>query len=146
MPYFKNVSLLEVTKPVKFDVKSAWKNFWKQSNQLNEQLLDAAEMGDEKAITNLLEVSRKTLYINVNTLGLDDWSPLHFACNEANLNIVSILLHHKANVNLKSNIRRTPLHMAVMRGAFEISNLLLLNGAEVDCTDFEFFTPIHMAS
>jgi len=82
-------------------------------------------MGDEKTIVQLLEERKKTYYINVNALGLDDWTALHFACDEGNLNIVSILLIHKANVNLKTTFHRTPLHMAVMRGALEISKLLI---------------------
>jgi hypothetical protein len=58
----------------------AWKEFWNEAKRLRESLLDAAEIGDEKKVRELLEVKSQQSYIEVNARGLDDMTPLHFAC------------------------------------------------------------------
>ena len=58
--------------------------------------------------------------------------PLHLAINKRNLEIVKLLLKHKANPN-RTNIRGdTPLFIAVSRGYIEIVKELLNHGAAVD--------------
>ena len=108
--------------------------------------MDAAELGDEKKIRDLLVFSKNIYYIDMDIKGLDDWTALHFACNENNIMIVTVLLEHKAKVNARTNFMRTPLHFAVMRGSLELSKLLHKHGADVNVLDKESVTPLHMAS
>lgn len=46
--------------------------------------------------------------------GLDDWTALHFASNEGNLDIVNILIKHGAKIDALTKFQRTPFFLTVM--------------------------------
>lgn len=80
---------------------------------MNEHLLDYAELGDAQSIETLL-IPTIEYYLDVDTKGLDDWTALHFASNEGNLNIVDILIKHGATVDALTKFSRTPFFLTVM--------------------------------
>lgn len=59
-------------------------------------------------------------------------SALHAASRYGNLEIVTYLIGHGANVNLKGNFGDTPLMYAASVGKFEIVKLLIEKGADVN--------------
>lgn len=73
----------------------------------------------------------------------DDWTGLHVAVNEGNVDIVGILLKYKANIDAKTKMGRTPLHITVLRGVTGIVKVLVEYGANINCEDDLLATPLH---
>ena len=57
---------------------------------------------------------------SVDAKGRDGFTALHYSCRYGDVNIVKILIKHKANVNAKTVSGNTPLHMAALYGQFEV--------------------------
>lgn len=77
----------------------------------------------------------------------DQQSPLISAVLQRNLNMVKILLRHRANVNETCiNTRKTPLAYAVTDSTLEIVKILLKFGADVEKKDRLGSTPLLTAS
>ena len=70
-------------------------------------------------------------------------TPLHLACNNEHIGIVSILLRMNANPNARNSRQETPLHLAVRKGALAIVAKLLDKGAHLMARDVEGSTPLH---
>jgi ankyrin repeat protein len=64
----------------------------------------------------------------VNRLG---WTPLHYAASKGQLDMVNLLLMHKAIVNAPAPDGTTPLMMAAFSGSEPVVQALLNAGAEV---------------
>lgn len=112
---------------------------------MNEHLLDYAELGDIDSIKNLLE-SRTEFYLDIDTKGLDDWTPLHMAANEGYVDIIHLLLDHAANIEASTKLGRTPLMIAVQQNQAECAKALLQRGAKINAQDKDCNTALHMAS
>ena len=52
----------------------------------------------------------------VNSKGLDDWRPIHFASYEGFDDMVDLLLKHGADINASTIFKRNALHIASIRG------------------------------
>lgn len=96
------------------------------AQDVNEALLVAARKSDVAAVKELLakgaDVNAKTQY---------GATPLSYACDRGNLEIVKLLLEHGANVNVKDTFyKATPLTWASSKGHGEIVRALLVKGAE----------------
>jgi ankyrin repeat protein len=65
---------------------------------------------------------------------------------DANLDLVALLLANNANVNTTGAISATPLHTAVRLGRKDIAELLLANKAKVNAKNDYGSTPLHIAS
>ncbi|CAD8154308.1 unnamed protein product [Paramecium pentaurelia] len=138
----RNLENFEV--PV-FDLKEvAWKNYWKQSREISEQLLHHVQQNDKDKVFELL--SNPSIYIDINIKDLDDWTPLHFACQYNNLEIVQYLLKQEANPKSLSLDKKSPLHIASIKNTCEICELLINYGANLDELDSDLNTPLHIAS
>ena len=121
---------------------------------------DAAESGDSKAVTDLLDSKKQTYPAeidsksyncfksppNLENRSLDDWTALHMAVNCGHVSVVEILLNHNANIEAQTSMLRTPLHLSCMRGNIEIVKLLVNCQASINSTDHELNTPLHYAS
>ncbi|MEJ2703606.1 MAG: transglutaminase domain-containing protein, partial [Sedimentisphaerales bacterium] len=66
-----------------------------------------------------------------NKVDLYDWTPLHFAAQAGQTDIVEYLITNGADVNAKSIQGETPLQLAANNDHKEIMRLLIANGAEV---------------
>ena len=55
----------------------------------------------------------------VDAKGQDGYTALHYSCRYGHVDIVKILIKHKANVNAKTDSDDTPLHVAALYGQFE---------------------------
>ena len=71
---------------------------------------------------------------------------MYLAVHTQNLEIVSILIDFKANVNLPQIDNETPLHVAVKKNNSELVDLLLENGADTNVkTSGNLQTALHYA-
>jgi ankyrin repeat protein len=80
-------------------------------SQVDTDLLDASKIGDlekmKRAIENEADVNAKDEY---------GWTPLHWACYNGKVAIISFLLDKKADVNAEDNYGDTPLLKACFFG------------------------------
>ncbi|KRX10058.1 Protein kinase-like domain [Pseudocohnilembus persalinus] len=121
-----------------------WTQFWDRINKMGQNLLDFAELGEEGNLIKLFQTAKKEfLPIDINHKGFDDYTALHYACQEGNPNIVKILIDKKADLDAKTIFQRTPLHLAALRGYNQIIELLIEKGADINCQDKLFSTPLH---
>ena len=77
----------------------------------------------------------------------DDLTPLHYAVESEDVNIVGLLLKLNANVTACGS-SRAPLHIAAKKDNLEIIRVLVQNGhpADIDVRDIEDYTPLHVAA
>ncbi|KAF3444329.1 hypothetical protein FNV43_RR14019 [Rhamnella rubrinervis] len=71
--------------------------------------------------------TKKTSLIAKNQQDYDNRTALHLAASEGHASIVELLLHYKANVNLKDRWQRTPLTDARLYGHRDICRILEVN-------------------
>lgn len=107
--------------------------------------LDIVEVGNYEKVIDLLD-SDKSLYpIDINFKGLDEWTALHFACNEGHLNLVRLLIKKGAQLESETSMKRRPIHLASLRGNHEIVKVLIENKVDVNSQDSDFYTALHYA-
>jgi ankyrin repeat protein len=82
----------------------------------------------------------------VNAVGPEGRTPLHFAADYGCLPIADILLQHKANVQARDTFGKTPLHKAATFGDDRLVELLLAHGAAIEAKDNFGFTPLRDAA
>jgi ankyrin repeat protein len=70
-------------------------------------------------------------HAGVDVVDREFWTPLHHASYMKHKKVVRLLLEHGANVDFKSNDRRTPLRLiSENSGSLEVAQLLLEHGAD----------------
>ena len=72
-------------------------------------------------------------------------TPLHFAAENGQEEVVEQLIDKGANVNANAKWERTPLHGTAKTGQIGIIELLITAGANVNAKDFENKTPLDEA-
>lgn len=130
-------------------------------------LHSAIEQKNEENVKMLLD---EKLNININSI--DKYrkaSPLHYACESCNLNIIQMLFNYSdvqskklienqqenieenhfvslIQINCKDKQNRTPLHVAVNSNFFDCVDLLLKQpGIEINAIDSNKIVPLHLA-
>ncbi|CAK7344195.1 unnamed protein product [Dovyalis caffra] len=114
--------------------------------QLIGNFLSFASRGDRVGLNQMLRDG-----ISPNVQDYDKRTALHLAASEGHAPIVELLLHYRANVNLKDRWQRTPLTDARLYGYRDICRILEVNGGkdfindqpmtvrhEQDCTEMNF--------
>ena len=87
--------------------------------------------GDFESVRNLLVLGTD---INIPH-GRANFTPLHLATMECNLDIVQFLIEHgSANIDPRSNVGWTPLMLAVSNGFFNMVKYLVMKDADVNAT------------
>jgi ankyrin repeat protein len=94
-------------------------------NTLSEQLFDACKKGNIKGVKRLLNEKE----VDPNLVDNEGKTPLHYVCNNGNLDIVKLLLKANADPNLPNKYGDTPLHCSCAKGDIKIAELLIANGA-----------------
>ncbi|QRI43014.1 ankyrin repeat protein [Cheloniid poxvirus 1] len=104
-------------------------------------LFNAIKNNDYNRVVDLI----RHYNIDVNKIEDNEYiSPLHYAVECGNKDIVISILEHGADVNLHTGDIQTPIHTAVNAGNLEMVKLLVENGADVDtCNNCEYHaTPL----
>jgi len=85
---------------------------------------------------------------DINAMGGSWGAPLNAASSQGHLGVVSLLLQHNANVNVKSigYYNWTSLHFASAFGHAKVAQLLLEHGADVNAVSTSNSTPLKWAS
>lgn len=104
----------------------------------NDNLIRAAEAGNEKEVSQLLAKGA-----DANAKDRNDYPALYFAAYKGHKNVVALLIDKGADVNAKGNGGYTPLHGAAMGGHKEIAELLIEKGADVNARSVHGMTPLH---
>jgi ankyrin repeat protein len=73
-------------------------------------------------------------------------TPLHYASQNGDLNVATLLLAAKSDVKLQDAVGFTPLHWAVVTENFEMTELLLDNGSDAEIKDNKGASPLHYAA
>src|ERR1700756_2981435 len=109
---------------------------------LSASIQEAAKSGDLKVLRNLLN-GNADLVFSKDTNGN---TPLHLAAHGNHIDVVSLLLLSKADVNAENNDGWSPLLLAAQEGHRDIVELLLEHKAEVNTKNKDGFTPLHVAA
>lgn len=73
------------------------------------------------------------------------WTALHYAAAAGDLQIVAVLLEHRADLNSLSPNHTTPLMMAARKGNVSVAELLLKEGAHLDAKNMQGMTALDFA-
>ena len=101
----------------------------------------AVRRNDLQALKDLLASNQAAVYEVDNK----DYTALHWAARNGNLDLVNVLLDSSADVDAVQFSKRTPLMYAAMHGSVEISRALLKHGATVDTVDNSGVTALMFA-
>jgi ankyrin repeat protein len=104
-------------------------------------LADAAKRGDANAVRALL--AKKA---DVNAAAVDSSTPLIWAVQSNNLEVVSLLIDAGANVNAETRYKITPMSLACTNGNAAIIERLLKAGVDANSTSEEGQTALMTAA
>ncbi|MEE2742595.1 MAG: ankyrin repeat domain-containing protein [Bdellovibrionota bacterium] len=83
--------------------------------------------------------------ININEIDKNVQTPLHYACEEENTNLVKLLLNAGGYVNSRGYYNITPLHVACGKNNLPLVDELIHAGAYVDLKNDWGLTPLDVA-
>ena len=72
----------------------------------------------------------------------EGWTSLHLAAQEGKLETVKLLIQHGAEIEARSNDRRTPMHLACLKGHADVVQYLIQQNASCNVTDASNWTPL----
>jgi len=104
-------------------------------------LLQATQAGDKEQVTRLLLQKCDP----DQTDSVYQWTALHLACRDGRLEIIKLLVAHKANVDARDCLGQTPLHRAAHWGQTAIVRYLISVGADFTALDQLFQSPEELA-
>ncbi|XP_034624655.1 ankyrin repeat domain-containing protein 36C-like isoform X12 [Trachemys scripta elegans] len=83
---------------------------------------------------------------DINQLDKENRTPLHLACANGHLDVVTYLVDNKCKLNLCDNNNRSPLMKAVQCQQEKCATMLLEHGAEPNLVDVNSNTALHLAA
>jgi serine/threonine-protein phosphatase 6 regulatory ankyrin repeat subunit B len=106
-----------------------------------------SELQPRSSLISTIDKPKKTKSTseNVDTADGEDRTPLFYACQNGNAEMVNYLLDQGAEVNWSDNSNQTPLFIACQNGRTEVVRILLEHEAVVNCTDNDDRTPLFYA-
>ena len=110
----------------------------------HEDVHAAAKSGDTDEVAALLSMDNRL----TRTFDADGWSPLHLAAHYGHADVVSLLLHNNAPVDLRSanQMANTALHAALAGRRADVVPILLDAGADVNARQHGGWTALHAAA
>ena len=83
--------------------------------------------------------------VDVNLKGKDQTSALTLACRTGHLQVVKLLVQHRAIIDIYDLGKRTPLHWAMCYGYLSVASCLLQNGSDPFILDKNGQYPLQLA-
>ncbi|WP_456201480.1 ankyrin repeat domain-containing protein [Wolbachia endosymbiont of Protocalliphora sialia] len=114
--------------------------------RLNKQLLTAVQDGDFEKVKDLVSRGASLDAANIDAQDKDGKTPLHFAAQEGNLDMVQFFLNRGANIKAKDMYGWTPLHFASAYGKFDVVKFFLDSNINIRAKDRYGDTPLHLAA
>ena len=111
----------------------------------NDLLFNAINHHNIADVSALLEDSEA----NVNCTNINGQTPLHYAVDAQNTQIIQLLLEFGASPDTQEHQevgKNTPLHMAVERNMLDVVDLFLQCGADPTIPNVHGFTCLHVAA
>lgn len=107
------------------------------------QIKNAVMDGNARKVGRLLRKDPRLIGSVDPTMG---WTPLHWAAQKGDMDVVKLLLSKGADVNAYHEKAGTPLHMAVYSGQAEVARLLIAGGADLNVvTKAKRESPLYLA-
>ena len=116
-------------------------NKFYQLSEIHQQILIVTLI--EHNMVDTLKVITESSY-NLNFL-IRGQTPLHFAINNQNMDMVRILIEHNADLELDDHYKETALNCAVRKGSIDIIKYLLKQGADVNTHSSDRTSPLTFA-
>ncbi|WP_265022323.1 ankyrin repeat domain-containing protein [Wolbachia endosymbiont (group B) of Ischnura elegans] len=107
---------------------------------LDKELLISTEKGDLEKVRDGIRQG-----VNVNVQGRQGWTPVFWAIQKNNFNIVELLLDNNADIKVKDDEGWTPIHWAVQLGSLDVVKRLVERGADVNALTADGRTPYDLA-
>ncbi|MGL9761743.1 MAG: ankyrin repeat domain-containing protein [Wolbachia sp.] len=114
--------------------------------RLNKQLLTAVQDGDFAKVKDLVSRGASLDAANIDAQDKDGKTPLHFAAQEGNLDMVQFFLGRGAKIEAKDIYGWTPLHFAASSDKLDIVKFLFNKNANIKARDIYGDTPLHVAA
>ena len=110
----------------------------------HEDVHAAAKSGDVDEVAALLSMDNRL----TRTFDTDGWSPLHLAAHYGHAEVVALLLHNNAPVDLRSTnqMANTALHAALAGRRADVVKVLLDAGADVNAKQHGGWNALHAAA
>jgi hypothetical protein len=105
-------------------------------------IIDAVRRNDLSAVRQMLRANARS----VAATDGDGATPLHWAANGGNLDMMRLLIQNGANVNQRQNNGWTPAHSAADGDRYESIRILMEQGADVNALSQNGNAPIHVAA
>jgi hypothetical protein len=105
-------------------------------------IVDAAKRNEVVTVQRLLREDPRA----VAATDRDRCTPLHYAANLGNLQIIQLLLMYRANVNARQRDGWTALHSAAITSQVPAMQLLCDHGADISALTDDGNAPIHKAA
>ncbi|KAF3905359.1 Ankyrin-2 [Arthrobotrys entomopaga] len=84
---------------------------------------------------------------DINQMDSNGYTPLHLAAENGNHEVITILLNHNADPNIKATpTDEIALHLAVKQGRYKIALALIDAGSDLLARDKRGMTPLHVAA
>ncbi len=111
------------------------------SMEQREKFFWAINRGDLRSVTKYLQRNSLLAHIKNDK----NQTPLHYAMDQENPDIVKFLVKEGANINAQDFLGRTPLHYVIKGNDLEKAKLLIAHGAVINVKDNDGQTPLHYA-
>ncbi len=109
------------------------------------RVLMHSEKGDLKELMKLIESGKQAIKWE-SCRGLNDFTPLHHACNRGHMLVASAVLKaYPPMLHAMTNADESPLHLAVVGNQLLLVEQLLDKGADVDAQTKDGETPLMYA-
>jgi hypothetical protein len=79
---------------------------------------------------------------HINTMGVENMTPMHVAARAGHTDVLSLLLEHGADVEVRNVYGTTPLYRASRSGKLEAGQILLDRGADINAPGRVGETPL----
>ncbi len=107
----------QVSNSAEFTIQEgSWQDWWEKKQKRNLELVQAIKNQDVKQVMDLINEQKYKVSLPIN----EDLTPLHYAVQAKNLEIVKILVEQFAEINAQSKQLITPFHIACSLGLIDI--------------------------